>query len=154
MIEMEEEHGGEDGLFSELDKVNKANVIARLKEIKGDKEARDEAAVLNAWLKLATDEADRKKALKDAEASLDAKALAKYPKLTEADVKALVVEDKWLAALAAAIHGEMDRINQTLTRRVKQLAERYETPMPQAASQVAALEQAVNRHLKEMGFSW
>jgi type I restriction enzyme M protein len=154
MIEMEEEHGGEDGLFSELDKVNKANVIARLKEIKGDKEAMDEAAVLNAWLKLATDEADRKKALKDAEASLDAKALAKYPKLTEADVKALVVEDKWLAALAAAIHGEMDRINQTLTRRVKQLAERYETPMPQAASQVAALEQAVNRHLKEMGFSW
>ena len=39
MAELEEEHGGEEGAFSELDKVNKANVTARLKEIKGDKEA-------------------------------------------------------------------------------------------------------------------
>ena len=35
MTEMEEEHGGEEGAFSELDKVNKANVAARLKAIKG-----------------------------------------------------------------------------------------------------------------------
>jgi hypothetical protein len=33
---MEEEHGGDDGPFADLDKVNKANVAARLKEIKGD----------------------------------------------------------------------------------------------------------------------
>ena len=45
---MEEEHGGEDGAFSELDKMNKANVTARLKEIKHDKEAKDEAAALRA----------------------------------------------------------------------------------------------------------
>ena len=44
MTEMEEEHGGDEGAFSELEKVNKANVIARLKEIKGDKEAEEEAA--------------------------------------------------------------------------------------------------------------
>ena len=31
----------------------------------------------------------------------------------------------------AAIHGEMDRISQALTERVKELAERYETPLPQ-----------------------
>ena len=39
-----------------------------------------------------------------------------------------MVDDKWLAALDAAVHGEMDRISQALTRRVKELAERYETP--------------------------
>jgi hypothetical protein len=33
-----------------------------------------------------------------------------------------VVDDKWLAALGAAIHGEMDRISQALTQRVKELA--------------------------------
>ena len=77
--ELEEEHGGEEGAFSELDKVNKANVTARLKEIKGDKEAKDEAAVLNDWLKLNDEEADLKKRLKEAEAELDAKAYAKYP---------------------------------------------------------------------------
>ena len=68
LAELEEEHGGEEGAFAELDKVNKANVAARLKEIKGDKEAKDEAAVLSDWLKLNTDEADLKKQLKDAEA--------------------------------------------------------------------------------------
>ena len=30
--------------------MNKANVAARLKEIKGDKEAKDEAGVLDGWL--------------------------------------------------------------------------------------------------------
>ena len=37
LAELEEEHGGEEGAFSELDKVNKANVAARLKEVKGDR---------------------------------------------------------------------------------------------------------------------
>jgi type I restriction enzyme M protein len=154
MTELEEEQGGEEGAFAELDKVTKPNVTARLKEIKGDKEAKDEAAVLNEWLKLATDEADLKKRLKDAEAALDAEAYAKYPKLSEVEVKTLVVDDKWLAALDAAIHGEMDRISQALTQRVKELAERYETPMPQQVRRVAELEAKVNRHLERMGFAW
>jgi type I restriction enzyme M protein len=154
MTELEEEHGGEEGAFSELDKINKANFTARLKEIKGDKEAKDEADVLSEWLKLANEEADLKQAVKEAEADLDAKAYAKYPKLTEAEVKTLVVDDKWLTALEAAIHGEMDRISQTLTQRVKELAERYETPLPQMVSRVAELEAKVNGHLERMGFSW
>jgi type I restriction enzyme M protein len=152
MTELEEEHSGEEGAFSELEKINKANVTARLKEIKGDKEAREEAAVLNAWLKLSAQEADLKKALREAEAELDALAYAQYPKLTEAEIKTLVVDDKWMTAIAAAIHGEMDRISQALTQRVKELAERYETPLPQAALKVAELEAKVNRHLAKMGF--
>ena len=152
LSEMEEEHGGEDGAFSELDKVNKANVTARLKEIKGDKEAKEEAVALDAWLKLCTQEVDLKKALKEAEAALDALAYAKYPKLTAVEIKTLVVEDKWLTTISAAIRGEMDRISLALTQRVKELAERYETPLPLASIQVAEFEQKVNRHLKRMGF--
>lgn len=154
LAELEEEHGGEDGAFSELDKVNKANVTARLKEIKNDKDAKDEAVVLNNWVKLNTDEADLKKRLKDAEADLDAKAYAHYPKLTEAEIKTLVVDDKWLAALDKDIHGEMDRISQALTQRVKELAERYEIPLPRMVSRVGELEDKVNRHLEKMGFAW
>jgi len=154
LAELEEEHGGEEGAFSELDKVNRANVADRLKEIKGDKESKDEAAALSAWLEHNTKEADLKKRLKDAEASLDANALAHYPKLTEAEVKTLVVDDKWMAALDAAIHGEMDRVSQQLTQRVKELAERYEIPLPQATERVAELETKVNRHLAKMGFAW
>ena len=154
LTELEEEQGGDEGAFSELDKVNKANVVARLKEIEGDKDAKDEAAVLSDWLKLNSDESDLKKRLKEAEASLDAKAYAKYQTLTETEIKTLVVDDKWLAALDRDIHGEMDRVSQQLTQRVKELAERYETPMPQMVSRVADLEAKVNRHLIKMGFSW
>jgi type I restriction enzyme M protein len=153
MAELEEEHGGEDGAFSELEKVNKGNVTTRLKEIKGDREARDEADALNNWLKLAKDEADIKIRLKDAEAELDAKAYAHYSKLSEEEIKALVVDDKWLAVLDAAIHGEMDRVSQQLTQRVKELAERYEIPLAQLTNRVTDLETKVNRHLVRMGFS-
>ena len=150
--ELEEEQGGDEGAFCELEKVNKASVTTRLKEIKGDREAKDEAAVLNEWLKLANDEANLKKKVKDAETSLDSKAYAYYPKLTEDDVRSLVVDDKWLSTLDAAIHGEMDRISQSLTQRVKELAERYETPLPQMTERVAELETKVNEHLGRMGF--
>ena len=65
-----------------------------------------------------------------------------------------MVDDKWLAALEAAIHGEMERISQALTQRVKELAERYETPLPHMARCVTELEAKVNRHLERMGFAW
>jgi type I restriction enzyme M protein len=113
----------------------------------------EEVAVFEEWLALNGEEADLKKRLKEAEAALDAQAYARYPKLTESEIKTLVVEDKWLAALEAAIHGEMDRVSRQLTQRVKELAERYETPLPQMVSRVAELEAKVNRHLAKMGFS-
>ena len=64
------------------------------------------------------------------------------------------MDDKWLATLDAAIHGEMDRVSQQLTQRVKDLAERYEIPMPQMLGRVADLEDKVHGHLERMGFAW
>ena len=152
MTELEEDHGGDEGVFAELDKINKANVSTRLKEIRFDATAKEEAAILNKWLKLCQQEADLKKKVKEAEADLDMAAYRHYPKLTEAEIKALVMEDKWLASLELAIHGEMDRISQALTRRVRVLAERYEVPLPKLTDQVAELEMKVNGHLERMGF--
>jgi type I restriction enzyme M protein len=154
MAEIEEEHGGEEGLLSELEKVNKANVAARMKEIKGDKEAKEELAILTEWLDLNTKEADLKKQVKDLESALDAKALAQYAKLSETDIKSLVVDDKWLATIDTDIHGEMERISQTLTQRVKELAERYDKPLPVLAEQADAMEYKVRSHLERMGFAW
>ncbi|MDD1523456.1 MULTISPECIES: type I restriction-modification system subunit M [Bradyrhizobium] len=154
LAELEEEYGGDEGAFSELDKVNRGAINARLKEIKGDKDAADEAAALRKWLELSDEEADLKKALKAAEADLDAKAYAKYPKLTEAEIKTLVVDDKWMARIEADIHGEIDRISQALTQRVRTLADRYEVRMPDLAKRVANLDTKVERHLRAMGFAW
>ena len=63
LAELEEEHGGAEGAFSALDKVNKANVTARLKEIKSDKAAKEEADILKEWLKHSAEEAEIKKLL-------------------------------------------------------------------------------------------
>jgi len=154
LAEMEEEHSGEDGVFSELDKINKANVTAKIEELKSDNNKIDEAlSVLEEWVTL-NEKTSLKKQIKDAEADLDAKAYAHYPKLTEAEIKTLVVDDKWLAYLEAVIHGEMERVSQSLTQRVKELAERYETPVLQLNNRVDDLEAKVNRHLEKMGFSW
>ncbi|HAI13439.1 MAG TPA: type I restriction endonuclease subunit M, partial [Phycisphaerales bacterium] len=133
---------------------NKGEVTKRHKEIKSDREYADEAKLLEEWLTLSKQEAALRKAIKDAEAALDQLAHDQYPKLSEDEVKTLVVDDKWLATLSAAIHSEMDRISQALTQRIKELAERYETPLPKLTQNVAELEAKVNQHLERMGFTW
>ncbi len=106
LTELEEEQGGEEGFLGMLEKINKAEVNGRLKEIKGDKDAKEEAAVLK----------------------------------------------QWLTMLGAAVQGELDRVSQTLTGRVRQLAERYAEPLPKLEDEVEVLAARVAGHLKRMGF--
>ena len=154
LSETAEEHGGEDGAFAELDKVNKTSAAARLRKIKGDKDAKDDIAALSGWLKLNTQEAGLKKCIKKVEAVLDGLAYAKYPELSKSEIKTLVVDDKWMTSLDAAIHGETDSVSQQLTQRVMGLAERYEVPLPRMLDRVAETEAKVNCHLAKMGFAW
>jgi len=155
---LEEEHGGEGGLLEEAknDKGNitKSNVTARLKEIKDDPDLGGELDVLSAYLALADRETKAGRAIREAQKRLDTQVAEKYAALTEDEVKTLVVDDKWLAALAAAVQTELDRISQALTGRVKELAERYAVPLPQIAEDVEALSDKVDAHLERMGFVW
>ena len=158
LAELEEEHGGEEGFLGALDRIAKAEVNARLREIKGligkDQDATDEAAVLTRWLDLSESEATLKRAVKEREAALDKLAYEKYPRLTEAEIKTLVVDDKWMAQLSAAVQGELERVSQTLTARIRELAERYAAPLPQLTDEVEALAARVEEHLAKMGASW
>ena len=158
MEEMAEEHSGEEGLLEEAkndrDKLTKASVMARLKEIKDDADAADECKVLKDYLALIEKEAATSAKVEDAQEALLAKVATQYGKLTEDEIKTLVVDDKWLAILASAVQGELDRVSQTLTGRIRQLAERYATPMPQVTAQVATLAARVDEHLKKMGAVW
>ena len=163
--ELEEEHSTEDGYFAEFDKVNKSTVAARLKEVKnesfdlaaepvegyGDEEL-TETVVLQKYLDLKKDEAATNKKIKEAEKDLDKKLYAKYPTLTETEIKTLVVDDKWMQSIETAIKGEIDHISQRLTNRIKELAERYEMPLPDIDKEVLELERKVNTHLIKMGF--
>src|SRR5207237_10477657 len=123
-------------------------VKARLKEIGRDPDYAEERQALEDFCKLLDKQADAKARLKAAQEDLEAKLDAKYPTLTEDEIKTLVVDDKWLATIAAAVQGELDRVSQTLTARVRQLAERYAAPLPKLTDQVATLAAQVDEHLK------
>jgi type I restriction enzyme M protein len=152
--ELEDEHGGEDAAFSGFDKIVEKEVKARLKELAGEPGADDERAVLQRWLACSEQAAALKKRIKALDAALDAKALARYAQLTPAEVQALVVDHKWMAALQAATQGELERVSQALTARVKVLADRYGQTLPALAQQVSEAEARVAGHLERMGFAW
>ena len=59
-----------------------------------------------------------------------------------------------MQTIETAIKGEIDHISQRLTNRIKELAERYETPLTQIDKEVEDLESKVNAHLEKMGFVW
>lgn len=158
MLELAEEHGGEDGLLTEVmsdaGNITKGALKARLKEIDGDDEATDELAVLNQYRELMDAESDLKSAIKAAQDELYTAVIHKYRILTEDEVKVLVVEDKWLTRIEADVQGELDRVSQTLTGRINQLADRYATPLPELEARAETHRQNVQAHLKKMGYTW
>lgn len=159
--EMVEEQGGEEGLLAEAandkGKITKAGVLARLKDLNReapDEETKEERDALNSFLALLEQQVSAQKQLSDAQVKLTQQVVAKYPTLTDDEIKSLVVDEKWMGALGDAVHGELDRVSQTLTRRIRQLAERYATPLPQLEDEVDALAVRVEGHLKKMTAAW
>ena len=155
--ELEEEHGGDEGLLAEArnekGKITAKGVKDRLKAIKADPAAAEEKQVLQHYAALADQEAAASKRVKEAQRELDAKVAAMYGRMTQPEVQVLVVLDKWLASLTQRVQGELDHVSQQLAGRTKQLAVRYATPLPQLVLEVEALQARVNEHLKKMGFA-
>jgi type I restriction enzyme M protein len=155
MEELDEEHGGEDGLLFEAEtekgKLTKISVNARLKDIKHDKDYAEERKALEAYLSLIEKESAANKQVKDAHKALEAKVATKYARLTEDEIKTLVVDDKWLATFAASVQSELDRVSQALTSRIRQLAGRYATPLSKLMGEVATITARVDGHLRKMG---
>ena len=186
--EMDEEHGGEDGLLfeakTERGKLTAKSVKDRIRQLGDGLEAGlfkkykalersgetlspelrkefVEAAPdfleflqLTELLDLIEQEKEASDAAKEAKTALDTKTVKHYAKLTEAEIKLLVVEDKWLAVLQSDVTGELDRVSQALTGRVKLLTERYGTALPKLAESVEVLNAKVDAHLKRMGLAW
>ena len=127
---------------------------AQIKKIGQDPDFADERHALEEYAALLDRQVEAKVRLRTAQEDLEAKLDAKYPKLKEDEIKTLVVEDKWLATIAKAVQGELDRVSQTLTGRIRELAERYATPLPQLTDQVAALASRLDENLRKMGAVW
>ncbi|MBU1752995.1 hypothetical protein KKG56_03950 [bacterium] len=158
MDELREEHGGEDGLLSnamdDKQKISKKNLQIAIKELgRRNADNAEEYDELQYYKKLMDDEAEVQTKIKVAKVDLERKVIAQYPKLTIEEIKTIVIEKKWMHSMEQRIRIEMDNISHRLTQRIKELAERYETPLPMQAAEVSKLEVKVIGHLKRMGFT-
>ena len=155
-----EEHTGEDGLLADAindsGNVTKTTVNARLKALTPNlmthRDVQDEERdALEHCLSLIEAKTKADKAVKAAQLALDEQVLARYATLMETEIKQLVIDDKWFATIQAAVTGEVQRLTQNFTERVKELEERYAQPLPDLAQEVEALSAKIAVHLKNMG---
>jgi len=159
MDEIRDENNGEDGLLTnavdDKGKINKGNLAKAIKEL-GNKtiDNADEYDMLNKYKKLMEDEAEIQSKTKTAKAELEEKVIKQYPKLSIPEIKELVVDKKWMFNIESRVKSEMDNISHRLTQRIKELAERYETPLPKLTSEAEELTSKVENHLKQMNFKW
>lgn len=165
MDELREEYGSEDGLLNnaidDKGKISKGNLQKAIVEThhgasrKGQihTDNAEEYDFLQAYKKLMDDEAVVQTKIKTAKADLEKKVIAQYPKLSIDEIKTIVVEKKWMHSIEQRIRTEMNNISHRLTQRIKELAERYETPLPQLNDEVEELTTKVENHLTLMKFT-
>ena len=158
LAEYIEAHTGEDGLLADAtnDKGNitASSVKARLTASQGESDSKEEREVLRSCALLIDAVSKVSRAVKKEQEALDQQVIAHYATLTEADIKALVVEDKWLATIQSEVAGEVQRLTQKLTDRVQELEERYAQPLPVLAEEVEGYSARVEEHLKNIGVDW
>jgi type I restriction enzyme M protein len=149
-----EENATEDGPLAEAmedDKITKVLAAARLKEARSEGSDPDEIRVLEHLLKLYHAEAAAKKAVKETQAALDLSTLKQYGKLTEDDVKTLVLHDKWHLTITSRIGSEVDSITFALVRRVQELGNRYAVTVGHLDRELEQISARVNTDLADMG---
>jgi type I restriction enzyme M protein len=149
-----EENATDEGLLSEAmdeGKVTKALAAARLKDAKREGSDPDEVKALELLLDLYAEETGAKKAAKDARAALDLAVLTKYGEVSEAEVRRIVLEDKWLASVQVRVSSEVNALTLALVDRIQVLGERYENAVDSIVAAVEQFEVKVRNHLFAMG---
>jgi type I restriction enzyme M protein len=133
-----------------LPKKAAADYLKELKRLGGDP---DEIEALTKVGALYGAEDKAKKAVNDATTVLNAKALARYKILADADVQDLVIDAKWGTTLRRQINGEVTALGQILIARLGVLGMRYELTVAETEGDVAALTVKVLKHLHSMGIA-
>ena len=121
------------------------------KNIRDEEGLFEELDVLYDYFQLINDYADQKKVHKQALDALHNSVIEKYEVLTEAEIKKLVVQDKWLASIQAAIGSEAQRLTQQLVACINKLKERYDRRLPELEQGVKEFGEKVEGHLSRMG---
>jgi type I restriction enzyme M protein len=152
--ELTEEHGGDEGLLADAvndkGKLTQAAVKELLKVASSIDDDETTRCATQA-LRLLEAEAAAKKAAKQAKAELDAAALNRYGGLTEGDVQALVLDDKWQATIRDRVGSEVNALTQDLVSRIQLLGDRYEETVDDLGAQLRRLDAKIAEHLADLG---
>lgn len=125
-----------------------------VRKLKTDAERKAEAEAIQKYLDLRAAVSSANKAYREADASLDAEAMNRYPLLTEEEIKLLLVDRKWFPAIRKGIAALFDNILQNFASSLVKLHERYQDTLPELEAEMAAAQAEVHQVLKEMGFTW
>lgn len=154
LAEIEEGNSGEEGVFSDLEKINPKNVKELFKLRKAENAPKEELKYIKNYLDTQEVLTGIGKLIKIAKENLEAKVVAQYPLLRETEIKDLVINHKWTPILQQALQSEQERLSQNLTQRIKELADRYQQALPTLETKVEEASQKVMVHLQKMGLVW
>jgi type I restriction-modification system, M subunit len=146
-----EEHGGEDGLLAAAQNDKGKITQAALKTALKNDPAEEEKAVLQQYGALLDAQGSLKAQIKTQTAALHQQLYQKYAALSEAEIKTLLVEHKWHAAIRRSIEAQSARTVQQFADRLAILAERYAQPLGELERETARLDGIVKNHLKALG---
>ncbi len=152
--EFVEENSGEDGLLAgamDEDDISKALAVARLRDAKHEDPKSDEVAALEKLIQLYDGEAAAKKAVKLFQLHLDEATLVKYAKLSKAEIKTLVIDDKWGVTIARSVEAELAAQIEYLVTRLSVLSERYAETVADLDAETDMLGEKIVAHLAAMG---
>lgn len=133
-------------------KLDTKKLVADFKTLKKEKDQDDMFMKLAEYFRLEKAKKDADKAVKVLEAILEEAEKAKYPELTLAEAKHLIIEEKWLFSVWSNLAEDCHRISAHLAERVIQLASRYGQTLGELDRTLRKCEVAVAAHLREMGY--
>ena len=140
-------------LFGDIDIVTKKVVNTLLKESEIWQYSTSEQRELwSKYLNLLDKEAELKKAIKDVSSELLEAILKVYKEMTAEKAKPIVIHEKWLANISERISKEMESATHNISADICALAERYENTLGTLHNNYIDKENAVLKHLQDMGY--
>ena len=150
-----EEHAIEEGLLEEAigdtGKVTKVSASTRFKQARYEKGDLEEIMALEHVIDLFNAESIAKATAKEAEEVLTIETLKQYGKLTEDEIKELVIDDKWRESVTRSITSEVQALTLAFASRIRQLGDRYAQTPVELEADIRKLGNVVDLHLAAMG---
>jgi len=140
-------------VFKRLDNLNQPAIKSRLREVINYAPLLEETIDLyRQYIDLNKQLGEAKVDVKDKISTLTKLVVTKYPKLTECEIKDMVINDKWHTAIVGGAIDTAFSVSIVIEQQVIDLVDRYARRLSDIDASVRNLETRVNSHLAKMGF--